>query len=144
MTALPRLRLCRSMPVLAASLETPVLHPHPPTKAPTTPLPSNLPLSNLAPIHPRAIISSPLWLHSYSSLPFTCLSESSLGILSIAVQEPLPQQSAFTPVPWKLLPPTPVPSPAHSFQAMPTSPLGNEQAWWVVIAGKFPGAYLGR
>ena len=135
----------KKMATSPASIQkTPVPHPHLPTKAPTTPLPSNLPLSNLAPINPQAIISSPLWLRSYSSLPSTCLSETSLGISSTAVQEPLPQQSAFTPVPWKLLPPAPVPLPAHSFQAMPTSPLGDEQAWWVVIAGEFSGAYLGR
>ena len=69
---------------------------------------------------------------------------SSLDSLSTAVQEPLPERSAFTPVPRKLLPPTPVSPPAHYFQAMPTRPLGDEQVWWVVITGEFPGAYLGR
>jgi hypothetical protein len=111
----------------------------------SVPPPTNLPSSNLAPIQPRTIVSSPLWLHNDSNLPSTCLSsESSLDSLSTAVQEPLPGRSAFTPVPRKLLSPIAVPPPAHSFQAMPTGALGDEQAWWVVIAGEFPGAYLGR
>ena len=119
--------------------------PRPPTKAPTTTFPSNVPPSNLAPIQPQAIITPPLWRHSYSDLPSTSLSsESSLNLSSTAAQEPLPQQSAFTPVPCMLLPPAPMPPPPHSFQAMPTSPLGDEHAWWVVIAGQFPGAYLGK
>ena len=118
--------------------------PHTPTK---TPFQSDLPPSNLAPIRPRAIVSSPSWPRPRSNLPSPCPSPGSsetLDFLSTAVQEPLPERYTFTPVPKKLLPPAPVSPPAHSFQAMPTQPLGDEQVWWVVIAGEFPGAYLGR
>ena len=114
--------------------------PHMPAKTP-------LPPSNLAPIVPRVIVSSPSWPRPQSSLPSTCpspVSSESLDFMSTAVPEPLPERSAFTPVPRKLFPPTPMSPLAHSFQAMPTRPLGDEQAWWVVIAGEFPGAYLGR
>jgi hypothetical protein len=56
-----------------------VSHPGTPTKAPTTPLPSNFSPSNIAPIQPRAMTSPPFWPHTYSNLSST------------AVQEPLPQ-----------------------------------------------------
>ena len=118
------------------------------TGSPLPHMPTTMPIpSNLAPIHPRVIVSSPSWPHPHSNLPSPCPSpvpSESLDSMLTAVPEPLPEQSAFTPVPRKLLPPTPMSPPAHSFQAMPTRPLSDEQAWWVVIAGEFPGAYLGR
>ena len=136
----------KKMATSPASIQkTPVPHPHLPTKAPTTPLPSNLPLSNLAPLTLK--LSSPL--HCGYALTQTFHPLASLNLCSVSHQQqsrsrflnnllsPLFHGSSFLPLLCHHLP--------TSFKRWPPAPLvTNKLGGWLLLASSLVHIWEGK